>query len=511
MGRRLRTMWRLRDAERAPGVVVAPVRALVQRLGPHVEDVEPVVDPARASSATATSWSRDLVGAGYRREEQVEHRGEVAVRGLDRRRVPVDRRPAGAHRPVGRRGRPPHRVLGRRPALHRRPRRGVEIFPCRELLPTDEVRDAGRAARRPRAVGPRAVGAPGRGPGVRRHGVVAAVAHRGRARAARPRRRRRPGAAASSRAACATGPPTSLAEEADLAATLAKTWGAVDDRRPSTTSRACTSPFDRLLAHTDARRRGPVTAAPEGPDVATGAAARRGTRSSATAPASCRQLRDAAADGLPHRRRRPTARARPARLRDAARRPTGVSARGRTSRRSSGAAILPGVKLAVLAEPDLTGRRRAHRARPPPPPRRRGLLRRPQAGRLRRAPPARRRPLRRHGQARHRRRRARLPAARVQGRRQALRPVRPDRRRAPLHRRRGADASAGSAATAGRRTKARVRAAVREIAQELVVLYQKRLHEPRPRLPAPTRRGSASWRTPSRTRRRPTSSRPSPT
>src|ERR671913_138439 len=42
MGRRLRTMWRLRDPERSPRVLVASVRALVQRLGPHVEDTEPL-------------------------------------------------------------------------------------------------------------------------------------------------------------------------------------------------------------------------------------------------------------------------------------------------------------------------------------------------------------------------------------------------------------------------------------------------------------------------------------
>ncbi|MBW3548514.1 MAG: hypothetical protein KY452_10325 [Actinobacteria bacterium] len=40
MGRRLRTVWRLRTG--VAQVVVAPVRALVQRLGPHVDDVEPV-------------------------------------------------------------------------------------------------------------------------------------------------------------------------------------------------------------------------------------------------------------------------------------------------------------------------------------------------------------------------------------------------------------------------------------------------------------------------------------
>src|SRR3954467_3966279 len=43
MGRRLRTMWRLQDPTRMPRVLVAPVRSLVQRLGPHVEEVEPVV------------------------------------------------------------------------------------------------------------------------------------------------------------------------------------------------------------------------------------------------------------------------------------------------------------------------------------------------------------------------------------------------------------------------------------------------------------------------------------
>src|SRR5205085_10299343 len=42
MGRRLRAMWRLRDPARVPRVLVASVRALVQRLGPHVEEVEPV-------------------------------------------------------------------------------------------------------------------------------------------------------------------------------------------------------------------------------------------------------------------------------------------------------------------------------------------------------------------------------------------------------------------------------------------------------------------------------------
>src|SRR5687768_5339209 len=44
MGRRLRVMWRMRKGStQMPDVIVAPVRALAQRLGPHVEDVEPVM------------------------------------------------------------------------------------------------------------------------------------------------------------------------------------------------------------------------------------------------------------------------------------------------------------------------------------------------------------------------------------------------------------------------------------------------------------------------------------
>ena len=42
MGRRLRTIWRLLDPARTPDVIVAPIRALVQRLGPDIDKVEPI-------------------------------------------------------------------------------------------------------------------------------------------------------------------------------------------------------------------------------------------------------------------------------------------------------------------------------------------------------------------------------------------------------------------------------------------------------------------------------------
>src|SRR3954453_16011598 len=77
MGRRLRTIWRLLAPDRAPDVVIAPIRALVQRLGPEVEKVEPV-EIELGQRRDRDELVSSLVISGYRREEQVEHRGEVA-------------------------------------------------------------------------------------------------------------------------------------------------------------------------------------------------------------------------------------------------------------------------------------------------------------------------------------------------------------------------------------------------------------------------------------------------
>src|SRR5687768_12083970 len=141
MGRRLRTMWRLQDADRAPRVLVAPVRALVQRLGPHVEDVEPVlVRPGEQRDRD--ELITDLVRAGYRREEVVEHRGELAVRGSI-----IDVFPSTADRPVriDLWGDEVDRLTEFSVADQRSVPDGdldeVLLFPCRELLPTPEVRE----------------------------------------------------------------------------------------------------------------------------------------------------------------------------------------------------------------------------------------------------------------------------------------------------------------------------------------------------------------------------------
>ena len=146
MGRRLELMWRLRrlrDGATAaeagvPSVIVSPVRALLQRLGPHVEDTEPV-QVSRGALVDLDELVERLAYLGYRREYQVEHRGELAVRGSI-----VDVFPSTAVSPV--------RIdlwgdeVDRLTQFSVADQRSVAdledvlIFGCRELLPSPEVR-----------------------------------------------------------------------------------------------------------------------------------------------------------------------------------------------------------------------------------------------------------------------------------------------------------------------------------------------------------------------------------
>ncbi|MGQ0617948.1 MAG: transcription-repair coupling factor [Acidimicrobiia bacterium] len=352
MGRRLRTMWRLCHAPAAerPAVIVAAVRALVQRLGPHVSDVEPItvrpgdtIDPAKLVET--------LVAMGYRREYQAEHRGELAVRGSI-----VDVFPSTADAPV--------RIdlwgdevdrLTRYSVADQRSTHDVEvvrIFAGRELLATDEVRERAGKLQRLEPWGREqwerlAAGMTFDGmeswlpwvtageqllPDLLPPDAQLVVVEPGRTRDRAEDIR---------------------AEEADLARSLARTWGAEEREFPP-----MHLPYDRLLARTTA----PVwtmTMAPEGPDVATVGAmgwdpvvgggerivaqitnlSRQGYRIvvAADGEGSAARLRRLLADehGL-----RPEFEAEPL-------------DRG---------FILPSIKLAVLTEPDLTGRRRAHRA-----------------------------------------------------------------------------------------------------------------------------------------------------
>jgi transcription-repair coupling factor (superfamily II helicase) len=366
MGRRLRTMWRLQTPDRGPQVVVASVRALVQRLGPHVEDVAPLV-VARGDVLDASELVDRLVATGYRREYQVEHRGEVAVRGSI-----VDVFPSTSDVPVriDLWGDEVDRLTEFAVADQRSTVdvEAVEIFPCRELLPTDDVRGRaealvadqpwGREQWERLAEGLTFDGMESWLPWLTQddHVLFDLLGSDALVLLVDPRRMR-------DRAA------DILAEEADLGRTLAKTWGADGDHFPM-----LHVDFARLLTKTDAPA-WTVTTAPEGPDVATVAAASwdpvvgdgsplvrhldqllaDGFRVivGADGSGSAKRVHDLLADHGLHF----------------------VVNEGRADLTRPGGHItvaplergfvLPSVKLAVLAESDVTGRRRAHRrARP---------------------------------------------------------------------------------------------------------------------------------------------------
>jgi transcription-repair coupling factor (superfamily II helicase) len=80
MGNRLRLLWQLSGTGDPTGIVVAPVKAVLQRLGPFRTAARPVVI-AKGDLIEAEELVTRLVGMGYRRESIVEHRGELAVRG----------------------------------------------------------------------------------------------------------------------------------------------------------------------------------------------------------------------------------------------------------------------------------------------------------------------------------------------------------------------------------------------------------------------------------------------
>ena len=139
-----------------------------------------------------------LVHLGYRREYQVEHRGEVAVRGSI-----VDVFPSTADQPVriDLWGDEVDRLSEFSVADQRstgRPHRGPAL-----RLPGAAAHrrgaGAGDRAAGQGALGPGAVGPAGRGPDLRRDGVLAAVAGGRRAAAGRPAARRRPDAAGRAR------------------------------------------------------------------------------------------------------------------------------------------------------------------------------------------------------------------------------------------------------------------------------------------------------------------------
>ena len=93
MGRRCRVLHRLTDPQRAPAVVVVSARALAQRVDP-TRVAEPL-SVVLGDELDQFHLIEQLVAFGYRREHQVEHAGEMAVRGSI-----VDVYPSTASAPV---------------------------------------------------------------------------------------------------------------------------------------------------------------------------------------------------------------------------------------------------------------------------------------------------------------------------------------------------------------------------------------------------------------------------
>ncbi len=138
MGRRLEVIWRLTRSSDRPRIVVSSMRALLQQLTPGATELEPIV-VRKGAVLDPTELVRRLVHMGYRREEIVEHRGEVAQRGAI-----VDVFPSTADQPIriDLWGDEVDRLTSF--SVHdQRSDRGLEhvdIFPARELVLDDDRR-----------------------------------------------------------------------------------------------------------------------------------------------------------------------------------------------------------------------------------------------------------------------------------------------------------------------------------------------------------------------------------
>ncbi|MFT7473218.1 MAG: transcription-repair coupling factor (superfamily II helicase) [Verrucomicrobiales bacterium] len=265
MGRRLEVLWRLQDPARAPKVVVSSARALVQRLGPGIDDLEPIIVGV-GDQVDISDLARQLVDAGYRREPQVESRGHFAVRGSI-----IDVFPSTARSPVriDLWGDEVERLseFGVNDQRSTVTRSEVVIHAAREVVASEAIADRartlvssapwGREHWERLADGEFFDGMESWLPWLtdRDSVLIDHVGSDALVVLVEPRRLR-------DRAGDIRD------EEADLATTLARTWGAIDDDGDAEDEfPRLHVPFDRILSHTDA----PVwtmTTAPEGPEVA---------------------------------------------------------------------------------------------------------------------------------------------------------------------------------------------------------------------------------------------------
>ena len=178
MGRRLAVIHALRERDAAwpaPRVIVSPVRALLQRLAP-LEAAAPLV-VVRGQQVESESLLHELVARGYRREHQVEHRGEFAVRGGI-----VDIFPSTADVPVriDLWGDEVDRLTSFAVSDQRSSHdiASLTLYGCRELMTGPALARRPRRVDRAAGLGHIDLGTPGARRAVRRHGVVAALPRR---------------------------------------------------------------------------------------------------------------------------------------------------------------------------------------------------------------------------------------------------------------------------------------------------------------------------------------------
>lgn len=368
MGRRLELLWRLQDPSRSPQVVVASARSLVQRLGPGIDDLSPVIVGV-GDQIDIADLSQLLVESGYRREPQVESRGHFAVRGSI-----VDVFPSTADAPV--------RIDLWGDEVERLSEFGVNDQRS-TVARSEVVIHAAREVVASAAIAERAASLVASEPWGREHWERLAdgdffdgmeswlpwltdsdsvlmdhVGSDALVVLVEPRRLRDRAADIGS-------------EEADLASTLARTWGAIsDDGEDEEEFPRLHVPFDRILAHSESPL-WTMTTAPEGPEVSVVAAAGWETPLG-DPPPLVTQLHQLTADGFQivlgadgagtaprlavllgeHGIHLPVLES----LDDAKAGESGIVVapleRG---------AVFTSSKLAVMSESDLTGRRRTHR------------------------------------------------------------------------------------------------------------------------------------------------------
>ena len=342
MGRRARVLHRLARPDRTPAVVVASTRALAQLVDPSAASEPIIVGPGDV--VDQVRLIEDLAAFGYRREHQVEHRGEMGVRGSI-----VDVYPSTASAPVridfwgDEIDRVVEFSVGDQRATE--PLERAEIYPARELRPDTEMRRRaaelvatdpwGREQWDRLADAELFEGMESWWPWlVERPSVLPAlVGDAGAVVLVEPRR-------------LADRTDEISAEEQDLADGLAKTWGTDAAGMPR-----LHSSYEALLAGVVAPTWS-MPSVPEAPGDAVFTASEWDSSTGSIEPLAAR-LRDLAGDGYR------TVLAAPARLGELlADHGAAVEILDASLERG---AVVPAIKLAVLAESDVTGRRRAHR------------------------------------------------------------------------------------------------------------------------------------------------------